>query len=293
MFLLVIAAISILAFTLVSAEYRGLLGPALDLPEGASALAAALRNVALCILAIDGALAVAVGAASFALARAAVRPLVEARAREQRFAADAAHELRTPLGVISSVAQAARDGTPEEQGSALRTVAAHALEASALIADLLTLARSPEGRALSREPVDLAALATRATYDARARADARGIAMSLDVHSAIIDGDERRLAQLLRNLLDNALRYARTRIDVAVRVEDGAALVLVGDDGPGVPAALRPRVFERFAKDPESDGSGLGLAICRWVARSHGGDIAIGQGSTFAVRLPLGAYPQA
>jgi len=113
------------------------------------------------------------------------------------------------------------------------------------------------------------------------------------VHSAIIDGDERRLAQLLRNLLDNALRYARTRIDVAVRVEDGAALVLVGDDGPGVPAALRPRVFERFAKDPESDGSGLGLAICRWVARSHGGDIAIGQGSTFAVRLPLGAYPQA
>jgi signal transduction histidine kinase len=290
-FLLVIAALSLLAFALIQAEYRSALGPALTLPEGAAALAAALRTVALAILAVDAALALVVGAASYALARSAVRPLIDARAREARFAADAAHELRTPLGVIASVAQAARDEGEERQRAALDTVAREALDASDLIADLLTLARSPESFALAREPVDVAALAGRAVRDAQPRAQARDIVLALDASSAIVDGDERRLLQLLRNLIDNALRYAHARIDVTVRTEGRDAVLTVADDGPGVAPEIRATVFERFAKEPSSDGSGLGLAICRWVAHSHGGDIALASASALCVRLPLGEYP--
>jgi two-component system OmpR family sensor kinase len=290
-FLLVIGALSVLAYVLVSAEYRTALGPAIGLPEGAAALSSALRKVALSIVLVDAGLALAVGAASFALARAAVRPLVEARAREERFSADVAHELRTPLGVIASVAQAASGGGSAEQRAALGTVGERALEASALIADLLTLARHPETRALAREPVDLAAIVARAIREREAEAASRGITIALNAHSAIVDGDERRLAQLLRNLLENALRYARTRVDVTVASEGSTARITVQDDGPGVPASVRARLFERFAKDGASDGSGLGLAICRWVARSHGGDIALEGTSTFVSRLPLGNYP--
>ena len=125
-FLVVIGALSALAFALVAANFRNTLGPALDTPEGNAAFAA-LRSVAASIVALDGALALVVGAASYWLARAAVRPLVDAREREARFAADAAHELRTPLGIISSVAQAARDD-PIRTPAALATITDHALE---------------------------------------------------------------------------------------------------------------------------------------------------------------------
>jgi two-component system OmpR family sensor kinase len=289
-FLVVIGALSVLAYALVAAGYRTALGPALGVPEGAAALATALRRVALSIGAIDAALALAVGAASVVLARIAVRPLVEARAREARFAADVAHELRTPLGVIASVAQAAR-GEPGTHDAALETVSAQALEASTLIADLLTLARQPEGRALAVEPVDLAAIVARTARGLTGVARDRGVLVEIDARSAIVDGDERRLLQLVRNLLDNALRHARTHVAVAVGSEGKVACLTVSDDGPGVPDDLRGHAFERFVKGPGSDGSGLGLAICRWVARSHGGDISLEAPSTFAVRIPLGNYP--
>ncbi len=289
-FLAVIGALSMLAYVLVAANFRSMLGPALDTPEGAAAIASSLRKVAGSILLLDAALAVAVGAASYALARAAVRPLVRAREREAQFAADAAHELRTPLTVIASVAQAAA-GDPAAAPRALETIRERALEASALIGDLLTLARSPSARNLAREPVDVAALAAREARDQETTAAAHGIALAVDAQPAIVDGDERRLRQLLRNLLDNALRHARASVSVSVAVAGREAVVAVADDGPGVPPEIAGRVFERFAKGASSDGSGLGLAICRWVARSHGGEIRLEAPSRFVVRLPLGNYP--
>jgi two-component system OmpR family sensor kinase len=289
-FLVVIGALSALAFALVAANFRSTLGPALDTPEGNAAFAASLRSVAASIVALDGALALVVGAASYWLARAAVRPLVDAREREARFAADAAHELRTPLGIISSVAQAARDD-PVRTPAALATITEHALDASALIADLLTLARNPELRNLAREPVDLEALMARQVREHQSTAAVRGVRIALHSQSAIVDGDERRLNQLLRNLLDNALRYAVASIDVAVRANGQRALVAIEDDGPGVAPELVDHLFERFAKEAASDGSGLGLAICRWVARSHGGDVTLESGSRFLLSLPLGNYP--
>ncbi len=289
-FLVIIGALSALAFALVAANFRGTLGPALETPEGAAAYGASLRSVAGSILALDGALALVVGAASFWLARAAVRPLVDAREREARFAADAAHELRTPLGIISSVAQAARNDS-QRAGMALATIGEQALDASALIADLLTLARNPEGRNLAREPVDLEAITVRQVRFHEAAAAASGIRLEVHSESAIVDGDERRLNQLLRNLLDNAMRYAKSSVDVVVRIAGQLAVVEIDDDGPGVAPDVVDRVFERFVKEAHSDGSGLGLAICRWVARSHGGDVTLERGSHFVVSLPLGNYP--
>jgi two-component system OmpR family sensor kinase len=163
------------------------------------------------------------------------------------------------------------------------------LRAGALLGDLLTLARRGGGDVLQLEPVDLAGIAARVARDVE-----RGpIVLDLQLGSAIVEGDERRLEQLVRNLLANALRHARSRVTLRVAAVDGEALLQVEDDGPGVPAALLPNLFERFAKGAGSDGSGLGLAICRWVARAHGGDVLHDGGSHFRARIPLGHYPAA
>ncbi len=276
-----------MAYAYVAANYRSIVAPALETPEGRAGFAAAMRPALGAILAVDCALLLLVGLASYALARAAIRPLVSAREREERFAADVAHELRTPLGVIAGLAQSEAGAARGATRSALETIARRALEAGALVGDLLTLARTSEADALVKEPVDLAAVAERAVREARQ--EAAGLTIEAGFASAIVDGDERRLAQLVRNLLRNAVRFARERVTIAVETRDGAALLVVEDDGPGVEPEIVPRLFERFAKGAQSPGSGLGLAICRWVARAHGGDVTFAGGSRFLVRLPLAA----
>lgn len=286
-FLIVILALSVLAYVLIAGSYRATLGPALSSPEGRIGLALALRSVALSVGALDLALALAVGAISYALARAAVHPLALSRAREAQFAADAAHELRTPLGTIASVAQAAAGAGPDEQSRALRVAAAAALEASDLIGDLLTLARDPNARALAREPVDLAALTHAVVGETYSETRGRGVAFELALESVIVDGDERRLRQLLRNLLGNAIRHARSRIDIRIAAGGRLARLEIEDDGTGVDDATRAHLFERFAKGADSDGNGLGLAICRWIARSHAGEVVLEDRSRFVVTLPI------
>jgi len=289
-FVAVIVALSVVAFVYVDRSARDALQPLLATPEGAATLARYEKARVLSFLLLDAGLVIGVGLASFAMARAAVRPLALARAREERFAADVAHELRTPLGAIASVAQAARDGaTSPEEREAFATIARRALESGELISDLLTLARRGGGDVLDVEPVDLAAIAARAARElATVRVD---VAIETQLASAIVEGDERRLAQLSRNLIGNAIRYATSRVDVAVTTLDGRwARLSVEDDGPGVAADVRGRLFERFAKGQDSTGSGLGLAICRWVARSHDGDVYLESGSRFVALLPLGQY---
>jgi len=292
-FVFVIASLSMLAFVFVAGSYRDALAPALDTPEGQQGLARALHAVVVSILLVDAALVIIVGAASYALARAAVHPLIAAREREERFAADAAHELRTPLAAIASVAQAARTQQAPEQDRALETITDRALEAGTLVGDLLTLARNEAAEALVREPVDVAGIVSQVVRDMREAAESRGVALQFEGQSALVEGDRRRLVQLVRNLLENALHHARTRITVRVEPRAHDVHLSVWDDGPGVPSGLRSRLFERFAKGPDSTGSGLGLAICRWVARSHGGDITLEGTSCFVTRLPLGDYPTA
>jgi signal transduction histidine kinase len=279
----------VLAFFFVDAAYRDAYEPALGTAAGNAAIVHFRRGVAGTLVVCDALLILAVGVASYALARAAVRPLTAAREREARFAADAAHELRTPLAAIASVAQAAREGTPAERAEALETIAARALRAGALLGDLLTLARRSDAEVLHLEPVDLAGVAARVAREAQTGS----IALDLQLRGAIVDGDERRLEQLVRNLLANALRHARSRVTLSVAPEEGSARLEIEDDGPGVPPELVARLFQRFAKGAGSEGSGLGLAICRWVAHAHGGEVDYDGGSRFRAFIPLGSYASA
>jgi signal transduction histidine kinase len=284
-------ALSAGAYAFVAREYASLLAPALATPEGSAGFAASMRHVLLTIVLIDLPLVVLVAIASYLLARAAIAPLQEARERERRFSADAAHELRTPLAAIAAVAQAARANANDESRSCFEAIAQSALDASAVVSDLLTLARNPGPRALQSEPVDLAAIVGAAARDTRPLAQERGIALDVAPGSAIVDGDERRLRELTRNLLDNATRHARAKVSVASRRAGRLCEIVVEDDGDGIPSSDRERIFERFYRRAnDGAGSGLGLPIVRWIADAHGASVivedAAGGGARFVAVFP-------
>jgi signal transduction histidine kinase len=289
-FTVVLAAASFALYLFLAAQYHSLLLPALSTPEGATVYAQTMHKVALEIAAADLPLLVLVGLAAWALARVSLRPLFEAQSRERAFIADAAHELRSPLATIASVAQAARgDEDPARLHDVFDTIAKTALEASAMVGDLLTLARSPKPALLQREPVDLAAVAHACARELEGRARERGIELELQLTPAIVDGDARRLQELLRNLLENAIRHAKSRVTVTTGVDGGRAMLRVGDDGEGVVPELRERLFERFVSG-SAGGSGLGLAIAQWVARAHEGTLALDDcegGTSFIASFPI------
>ncbi len=290
-FVCVLLALNAGAYAFVSREYASLLAPALSTPEGAQALATAMRHVVLTLAAIDVPLVAVVAVASFALARATIAPLEAARERERIFAGDAAHQLRSPLATISAIAQAARAGASTESRTAFEAIARSALEASAVVTDLLTLARNPARRALVCEPVDLAAVVASASRETEPLARARGIRLESAPSSAIVDGDERRLRELARNLLENAIRHARANVSIVSRRNGRLCEIVVDDDGEGVPPYERERIFERFYRlANDGAGAGLGLAIVRWIAHAHDGGVTVGEGqwggARFAAAIP-------
>ena len=273
------------AFWLLAGRSHDLLQPVLGTDVGRRVYDAELRKTALALVLLDLPLLLAVGIASYALAVISVRPLVAAREREARFAAEAAHELRTPLARIASIAQTARErGDDAARDEAFVRIAATAVDASGTISDLLALVRVERVAEKLSEPVDLAAIA-RATVDG-----SRHDGIAYDVAAAEpcwVQGDERRLRRLAENLLDNANRHARALVRVAVVADGQRVAFSVEDDGPGVAAALRDRIFERFVRaDDDERGSGLGLAICRAIARAHGGEVVLEERSRFVARLP-------
>ena len=288
-FTLILAAASFALYLFLGGTYHSLLLPALSTPEGAAVYDQTMHKVALEILAADLPLLILVGFAAWGLARLSLRPLFEAQIRERAFIADAAHELRSPLATIASVAQAARGDDAAQKDDVLDTIAKTALEASALVGDLLTLARSPKPTLLQREPVDLAAVAHSCIREIEPRAQQSGIKLERHLAPAIVDGDARRLRELLRNLLENGLRHASTRIVIATGVEGGRAVLRVSDDGAGVAPDLRERIFDRFVSG-SSGGSGLGLAIAQWVVRAHEGTLALddsNRGASFVAVFPI------
>ncbi len=290
-FACVVIALGLAAYWLIGNQYTSLMQPALGTPEGMAGYGLAMRHVGVTIVELAIPLLIVVGIASYFLAQTSLTPLIEARERERQFAADAAHELRSPLATIAAVAQAASSTADARSRGAFATIAETALEASTLMAELLTLARDPGPSALHAEPVDLGAVAASTTREFTALAESRSISLTALPSSAIVTGDERRLKEVARNLIANALRHAAGTVRVFTRADAQNAYLIVEDDGEGVPTELRERVFERFYRRADDDqGSGLGLAIVRWVAHAHRGEISVDSapngGAQFTLRLP-------
>ena len=232
-----------------------------------------------------------------------ISKLEQAFERERRFTADASHELKTPLAVLRGDIEVAlrRERSPDEYKRVLASSLEEIARLTKLTDDLLTLARSDAGdRVLELEPVRLEQLAAEAHAYIQPLAQSVGIALSYDAPRSpvLIEGDEKRLKQLLVNLLDNAIKYTPPggSARLALAVENSYALVKVSDSGRGIPASALPHVFERFyrqsdPKDSRVTGFGLGLAISKWIVDAHGGTIEVesaeGEGSRFTVRLPI------
>jgi len=227
--------------------------------------------------------------------------LSQALESQRAFVADAAHELRTPLTALSLQAQLAqRAATDSERSGALAQLRLGIERATHLVEQLLALARS-EGQSAARVPrtrTALDQLAREAAAQIAPVAGAKGIDLGLERLDAVsVMGENAALRTMLANVLDNAVKYTPPagRVDVEVRAEPQDALIEVRDTGPGIPAAERERVFDRFYRVPGSaqTGSGLGLAIARRIAQAHGGSIELGdaapQGLRVTVRLPLAA----
>jgi signal transduction histidine kinase len=205
--------------------------------------------------------------------------------RQRRFVADASHELRSPVASLR---------TQLEVGSAypelldVEGAVADTVRLQRLTADLLLLARLDAGEQPQDARFDLAELV-------REEADGR-TGVRLDGVGAVeVTGSRGQLARVLANLLDNGQRHARTHVDVTLRAEGGWAVLEVADDGAGVPAGERARIFERFVRLDDSrsrddGGAGLGLAIARDVATRHGGTLTVGEapggGALFRLRVP-------
>jgi two-component system sensor histidine kinase QseC len=205
--------------------------------------------------------------------------------QERRFTADAAHELRTPLAAVKTQAQVAIGATADaERTRALANVVAGTDRASRLVEQLLVLARlDPQTALPPGQTVDLQALAQQGVAEIAPAAAGKGIEVGLAPGAAApVAGDAVLLAVLLRNLLDNAVRYTPPggEVEVSVRPVDGGVSLTVVDNGPGIPEAERGQVFERFHRVLGSGeaGSGLGLSIVRRIADLHRAGVSLEAG---------------
>ncbi|MFE7777252.1 sensor histidine kinase [Streptomyces sp. NPDC057445] len=219
--------------------------------------------------------------------------------RLRRFAADASHELRTPVASIRGHAELALrhpGPVPDKVRHSLDRVRCESLRMGELVDDLLLLARLDAGRPLADEPVDLTRLVLDAVSDARAAGREHRWVLQLPEEPVIVHGDERGLQQVLTNLLANARTHTPpgTTVSVALGEPDGEVQILVEDDGPGVPKELQSEIFERFVRSDNgrsrsAGGTGLGLAITHAVTSAHGGRVELRSrpGRTlFRVALP-------
>ncbi|HUG09579.1 MAG TPA: ATP-binding protein [Opitutaceae bacterium] len=229
-------------------------------------------------------------------------------ANRRDFVANVSHELRTPLSMIKGAVENLQDGAvndPVTTVKFLEMIDRHAGRLGLLIEDLLLLSELDSGRVdLKLQDVQLREIAAETIDDLTPAAAKRGVTMANDVHGDyIVRADTLRLKQILSNLVENAIRHGRENGEVTVTAAPGAEgwlRVTVRDDGPGVPEAVRERIFERFfrvdkARARHKGGTGLGLSIVKNLVLAHGGEVRVdgategGSVFSFTLRTPGGA----
>jgi signal transduction histidine kinase len=228
----------------------------------------------------------------------------QALARQRQFVADASHELRTPLTSVLANLELLSESLRGDEAEAARSALRSSRRMRRLVGDLLLLARTDVGRVVAREPCDLAQVVVEAAAELGPVGEDHEI--SIDAQPVVVEAARDELHRLALNLIENALRHTPPGTEIRVSASttaDGAARLVVEDDGPGVPERLAGTLFERFVRGadgaPRRDGVvggsfGLGLAIVRAVAESHGGSVALEQthpgaespGARFVVTLP-------
>jgi two-component system sensor histidine kinase ChvG len=227
---------------------------------------------------------------------AAMKERLDARMRYiSEFAADVAHEFKSPLTSIRGAAELLGEGAadePEARARFLNNIELDVVRLDRLVSRLLELSRI-EASAEAMGPIDLPALVTRATE--RASTPDQPVTLKWEATAEAVLGRATDLETALINLLDNAVRFSPPGEPVEVTVRGGPPArfiaIDVRDRGPGVPSAIRPRIFDRFfTTDADRDGTGLGLSIVKSVAEAHGGRVLVeskpGEGSTFTLELP-------
>ena len=282
-----------LALLVVQLLAQGMTAPLREMAAAASSMARGSHDVRVAVRTRDevGQLAEAFNAMAADLAA------VDAQRR--RLVADVSHELRTPLTALQALLENLADGVTRPDPEALDTALAQTRRLGRLVAQLLDLSRLEAGEApMTRTDVDLERLLEDAAAEVRAAGRPAQVQVAVRPAGLTVAGDPERLAQVLVNLLDNATRHAPPGGLVtagACRTPGGVRLEVV-DDGPGIAAADRERVFDRFARTDAArsradGGSGLGLSIVRWVVERHGGSVRVaeppgGSGCCVQVDLP-------
>ena len=211
--------------------------------------------------------------------------------QQRRFMAEASHELRTPIAVVRGEADLAlsrQDRGPAEYREALSVIGAESRRMTRVVEDLFLLARADGGQLLlEAKQLNLGTLAASCARSAQSLAASRAITLSARGDTAVpVLGDETLINRVIRNLVDNAIKYGREggNIEIEALSRDGVSIVAVRDDGPGMPPKVQARIFDRFYRGPEArgaddagsgGGAGLGLAIARGIAEAHGGTVTL------------------
>ena len=219
----------------------------------------------------------------------------------RRFTSDASHELRTPLSVIRGIGEMGlrQTCTPAEYQDALSSMLEEVDRLTRLVDTLLRLSRADAGTSrLSRVVTDLGELARQVAASLAVLAEERRQRLNVEAAETVrVSCDPLVVREAVANLIDNAIKYSPSGSAVAIRVGRNAnhATIAVADEGPGVTAEHRERIFDRFyrideARSRDSGGAGLGLAIAKWAVEAHGGCISLEtseRGSTFQINLPF------
>lgn len=226
--------------------------------------------------------------------------LSQAEQRQRAMTADVAHELRSPIANLQAWTEGLLDGVMPNTRTTHKVIHQQALRLRRLADDLESLALADANALrLHHEPIELSRPVLEAVAGVQAAATARDVTLTVDHgEDPTVVADPTRLAQILRNILDNAIRHAASSVTVEVATDDAWIRIAVSDDGPGIDPAHLDRVFDRFhrvdaARTTEQGGAGLGLAIAKQLTVLHGGTVAAGTrgggGAVLTVSLPRDA----